>query len=92
MTAPHLRPAEDRLIHAPDPLVRKSESSGDWSADTGNGYHGGLQFDPTTWEAFGGQGSPSSATREQQIDVAKKIQAEQGWRAWPSCSKKLGLG
>ncbi|NIB31899.1 transglycosylase family protein [Pseudonocardia sp. MCCB 268] len=46
---------------------------------------------PATWKAFGGQGEPHQASKEQQIAVAEKVQDEQGWKAWPSCSKKLGL-
>ena len=45
-------------------------------------------------KAFGGgkyASSPDEASREEQIAVAKKVQAEQGWDAWPTCSKKLGM-
>lgn len=31
------------------------------------------------------------ASREQQIAVAQKVQAAQGWGAWPACTSKLGL-
>jgi hypothetical protein len=34
---------------------------------------------------------PNKASREEQIRVAKKVQASQGWGAWPACSSKLGL-
>ncbi|MGH4009954.1 MAG: transglycosylase family protein, partial [Pseudonocardiaceae bacterium] len=34
--------------------LAQCESSGNWRANTGNGYHGGLQFSPRTWTAFGG--------------------------------------
>ena len=67
------------------------ESNGNWSANTGNGYFGGLQFRQSTWDANGGTGLPSDASREQQIEIAKKVQASQGWKAWPACSEKLGL-
>lgn len=67
------------------------ESSGNWSINTGNGFQGGLQFTPSTWRAYGGSGSPTSASREEQIAVAVRVQAGQGWGAWPACSKKLGL-
>lgn len=67
------------------------EASGDWSANTGNGYQGGLQFSPSTWKAHGGQGAAHEASREQQIVVAEKVLAAQGWAAWPACSKRLGL-
>jgi hypothetical protein len=70
------------------------EASGNWSADTGNGYAGGLQFAPGTWLGHGGGSyarSASGATREQQIAVAELVLAAQGWRAWPACSRLLGL-
>ena len=76
-----------------DQLV-ECEASGDWSANTGNGFSGGLQFTPSTWAAFGGtEYAPEAwqASREQQIAVAEKVQAAQGWGAWPACTSKLGL-
>ncbi|MEN3303746.1 MAG: resuscitation-promoting factor RpfA [Pseudonocardia sp.] len=71
--------------------LAQCESSGNWSINTGNGFSGGLQFTPSTWQAFGGQGAPENATREQQIAVAENVLAAQGWNAWPACSQKLGL-
>jgi Transglycosylase-like domain/Peptidase family M23 len=70
------------------------EAGGNWGADTGNGYAGGLQFAPGTWLGHGGGSyarSASGATREQQIAVAEMVLASQGWRAWPACSRLLGL-
>ncbi|WP_417215463.1 transglycosylase family protein [Arthrobacter sp.] len=67
------------------------ESSGNWSINTGNGYYGGLQFSQQTWNAFGGSGSAANASKSQQIAVAEKVLATQGWGAWPACSAKLGL-
>ena len=74
--------------------IAQCESTGNWSIDTGNGYSGGLQFSPSTWQAYGGgQYAPTAnlATREQQIAVAEKVLAAQGWGAWPACTAKLGL-
>lgn len=68
--------------------VAQCESSGNWSADTGNGAYGGLQIKPTTWKAFGGRGSPANATPAQQVAVAKRILAKQGPDAWPSCMSR----
>ena len=34
--------------------VAECESGGDWNINTGNGFFGGLQFQQSTWEAFGG--------------------------------------
>ncbi|MFE4833813.1 transglycosylase family protein [Arthrobacter sp. NPDC056691] len=71
--------------------LAQCESGGNWSTNTGNGFSGGLQFTPQTWAAYGGTGSPQNASRAQQIAVAEKVQASQGWGAWPACSAKLGL-
>ncbi|WP_323373337.1 transglycosylase family protein [Corynebacterium antarcticum] len=74
--------------------IAQCESTGNWSINTGNGFSGGLQFTPSTWLAFGGgQYAPMAwqATREQQIAVAEKVRAGQGWGAWPACTSKLGL-
>jgi uncharacterized protein YabE (DUF348 family) len=71
--------------------LAQCESGGNWSINTGNGYYGGLQFSLSTWRAYGGSGMPNKASREQQIAIAKKIQADAGWGAWPACSRKIGL-
>ncbi|WP_045732051.1 transglycosylase family protein [Pseudarthrobacter chlorophenolicus] len=71
--------------------LAQCESGGNWSTNTGNGFSGGLQFTSSTWQAYGGSGSPADASREQQIAVAERVQASQGWGAWPSCSSQLGL-
>ncbi|WP_296389603.1 resuscitation-promoting factor [Williamsia sp.] len=76
-----------------DQLVQ-CESTGNWAINTGNGFYGGVQFDQNTWDRWGGQEfAPRAdlATREEQIFVAEKTLAAQGWGAWPSCSSKLGL-
>ena len=65
--------------------VAQCESGGNWSADTGNGFYGGLQFKPSTWAANGGVGDPATASREQQIAVANRVLATQGPGAWPKC-------
>lgn len=86
--AAHAAPSDvwDRLAHC--------ESSGNWSARTGNSFEGGVQFLPSTWNAYGGlRFAPRAdlATREEQIAVAERTLASQGWKAWPACSAKLGL-
>jgi hypothetical protein len=71
------------------------ESGGNWQADTGNGYYGGVQFDRQTWRANGGTDyapTASQASREEQIAVAQKVRDSRGgYGAWPACSRKLGL-
>ncbi|WP_347305722.1 transglycosylase family protein [Corynebacterium sp. SA-MJD20WY100] len=75
--------------------IAQCESTGNWSINTGNGFSGGLQFTDSTWQAFGGgeyAAQAWQASREQQIAVAQKVQAAQGWGAWPACTAKLGIG
>lgn len=75
--------------------LAQCESSGDWSISTGNGYHGGLQFDKGTWSDFGGTTyapTADGATKEQQIEIATKVRdARGGYGSWPACANKLGL-
>lgn len=74
--------------------LAQCESGGNWHINTGNGYYGGLQFSASTWNAFGGSEFASTAdqaSREEQIYVAEKVLAQQGWGAWPACSASLGL-
>ena len=74
--------------------LAQCEAGGNWAINTGNGFSGGLQFTPSTWLAYGGgQYAPQAhlATREQQIAVASKVQAGQGWAGWPACTAKLVL-
>ncbi|MDJ1133394.1 transglycosylase family protein [Streptomyces iconiensis] len=68
--------------------VAQCESTGNWSANTGNGYYGGLQFNNSSWAAAGGtKYAPRAdqATKEQQIAAAEKLLAIQGPGAW-SCA------
>ena len=45
----------------------------------------------STWRSFGGSGMPHQASRTEQIAVAERVLDAQGWKAWPACSRKLGL-
>lgn len=75
-----------------DSLAR-CESGGNWSASAGL-YEGGLQFHPSTWDRNKPAGYPDAAyqaSREQQIVVAERVLASQGWSAWPACASELGL-
>jgi uncharacterized protein YabE (DUF348 family) len=72
--------------------LAQCEAGGNWATNTGNGYYGGLQFSLGTWQAYGGSGLPSNASRETQIAIATKIRnASGGYGAWPACSQALGL-
>ncbi len=77
--------------------LAQCETGGNWAANTGNGFGGGLQFmhqhSYSTWLSFGGgefAPHPWEASREQQIDIAERVLASSGWRAWPGCSRKFG--
>lgn len=71
--------------------IAQCESGGDWNINTGNGYHGGLQFALATWHGHGGKGRPENASKDEQIRIAERVLATQGWGAWPVCSRKAGL-
>ncbi|GAA1481538.1 resuscitation-promoting factor [Gordonia sinesedis] len=74
--------------------LAQCESTGNWAINSGNGFYGGIQFDQNTWDRWGGQeyaARADLATREEQIAIAKKTLAAQGWGAWPACSSRLGL-
>lgn len=97
LAAGALAVAAPTAMAAPDSdwdRLAQCESGGNWAINTGNGYHGGLQFHPQTWAGHGGgEFAPTAnqATREQQIAVAERVLASQGWGAWPACSSALGL-
>ncbi|OBG03504.1 transglycosylase family protein [Mycolicibacter sinensis] len=72
--------------------VARCESGNNWGINTGNGYHGGLQFSPSTWSSNGGgKYAPVAhqASREQQIAIAENVLARQGRGAWPVCGRVL---
>lgn len=75
--------------------LAQCEANGNWQNVSRNGmYFGGLQFHPQTWRSHKPAhypASPLDATREQQIFVAERVLASQGWAAWPACSRRLGL-
>lgn len=57
-------------------------------------HEGGLQFAVSTWDGFKPAGYPDGAHQaspDQQIAVAERVRDAQGWGAWPTCSRKLGL-
>lgn len=71
--------------------IAMCESSGNWSADTGNGFYGGLQFTLDSWELVGGSGNPADTSQDEQIMRGSLLQSRQGWVAWPRCAAQLGL-
>jgi hypothetical protein len=73
--------------------IARCESGGRWHIATGNGFFGGLQFTYGTWLAEQKRlrvyyaDRADHATREEQIAVAVQTQKDQGWGAWPVCSR-----
>jgi LysM repeat protein len=68
--------------------IAACESGGNWSANTGNGFYGGLQFTQQTWLGYGGgqyAASANLASPAQQMAVAQRVLASQGIGAWPVC-------
>ena len=91
------RPSRRRRAPAPNfaggssawDRIAACESGGNWAANTGNGYYGGLQFNLGTWQAYGGSGRPDQNSREAQIAVAERVRAaEGGYGAWPVCGAR----
>jgi LysM repeat protein len=97
VSAPQAGPAAPAQAAAPVPAssgganwsaIAACESGGNWSANTGNGFYGGLQFTEQTWLAYGGgqyASSANMASASQQIAVAQRVLAGQGIGAWPVC-------
>lgn len=87
------RPAPEPSSGVWDRLAQ-CESGGNWQINTGNGYYGGLQFALQTWRSVGGSGYPHEHSRAEQIRRAEILLDRNGGqysRAWPACSRKLGL-
>jgi hypothetical protein len=64
--------------------VAACESNGNWGANTGNGYYGGLQFSQQTWAAAGGlvfAPRADLASALEQIAVASHLSLSN----WPVC-------
>ena len=74
--------------------IADCESGGSWSANTGSGAYGGLQFTQQEWNDAGGTafaGRPDLASRSQQIAVAERVLAGKGPQAWGQCAESAGL-
>jgi septal ring factor EnvC (AmiA/AmiB activator) len=59
------------------------ESGGDYGAlNPSSGAGGAYQILPSTWDLYGGQGEPQSASKEEQDRIAAEIWADSGAGAW----------
>lgn len=74
--------------------LAQCESTSQWDyPPVSGGFSGGLMFHTGTWRSNGGlEYAPDAylASREQQIDIAERVLANSGWRAWPGCARKFG--
>jgi hypothetical protein len=74
--------------------IGRCESGLRWSYNGRSGFDGAVQFHPGTWSAYRLPSYPKFAylaSPFQQLVVAELVLARQGWRAWPHCSRKVGL-
>jgi hypothetical protein len=58
---------------------------GPWTANTGNGYFGGMQFSPTTWKRVGGKGHTAFAhpgDTRYPFTVPPREQLYRAWLVW----------
>ena len=51
--------------------VAECESSGNWAANTGNGYYGGLQFSQSTWRPTAERAAPPTPARQNRSALLK---------------------
>ncbi|UJA21854.1 hypothetical protein HJD18_05085 [Thermoleophilia bacterium SCSIO 60948] len=65
--------------------VIECESGGDYSANTGNGYYGGYQFDQSTWDAYAPEGYAGTLPSEAPPEVQDAAAAAVPYDAWPNC-------
>ena len=86
VAAPAAAAAVPDGVRGPDwDVIAACESSGNWHANTGNGYYGGLQFRQSSWVLAGGlkyAARADLATRRQQIAIARNLARIQGMSAW----------
>ena len=64
------------------------------SFDHGDHFQGGLNFHPDTWEFYRDPDMPAHAGRAtpwQEIEIAERVLDDQGWNAWPVCSRMVDL-
>ena len=60
----------------------------------GGVYEGGVNFHFRTWDSYRDRSDPDcacDASPAVQIRVAKRVLAREGWGAWPSCSRAIGV-
>jgi len=83
----------DRLVWLVQAFECVHQYEGSWTANSGNGFAGGLQFGPAEWQRWGGSYAPSAdqATPSQQIAAAIGYHAVSGFYPWPNTARACGL-
>lgn len=84
----------DRIVYLVDSFRCIHGGEGSWSANTGNGYYGGLQFGAREWARFGGAFAPRAdlATPSQQLAAGiAYYMTGAGFRPWPNTARACGL-
>ncbi|MFM9444521.1 transglycosylase family protein [Streptomyces acidiscabies] len=74
--------------------VADCETDAAWDENTGSGQFGGLHIKLDDWKKYGGltyAERPDLAGRAEQIEVGKRILADQGPGFWPICALTSGL-
>jgi hypothetical protein len=70
--------------------LAQCETGRNWAMH-GSQYSGGLGFYNGTWSGYGGRefaANAGSASRDQQIQIGRRVQAAHGWSAW-GCARTL---
>jgi LysM repeat protein len=74
--------------------IAAHESGGNPATNTGNGFYGMYQDTQGSWASGGGLAyapSANMASAAEQTIVNERIQAQQGWGAWPVTSRMCGV-
>lgn len=73
------------------------QGEGPWNANTGNGYHGGLQQDVTFMRTYGSDmirkygGYAEKWSPRDQMLVAERARKTRGYYPWPMTARACGL-
>jgi transglycosylase-like protein len=99
--AAHPQAAREEIEPSADPLAGRflciHRFEGSWSANTGNGYYGGLQMDYTFMRRYGSAelarwGTADSWPAAAQIAVAERAyRSGRGFWPWPNSARLCGL-
>ena len=83
----------DRIVYLVTAFQCIHSYEGSWTANTGNGYRGGLQFGSREWRLYGGRyaASADQASPSEQIAAGITYHAVAGFYPWPNSARMCGL-